>query len=50
MRLGKDLLVGKSFRDFISGNETYKELLEIFEEVGNEVRTNRKNKRSYKFE
>lgn len=38
LRLGEDLLVGKSFWDFLGGDKTYEELLEIFEEVGNELK------------
>jgi len=38
LRLGEDLLVGKSFWDFLGGNGTYEELLEIFEESGNELK------------
>lgn len=35
---GEDLLIGKSFWDFIGGKGTYEELLKIFEEVGKELR------------
>lgn len=34
---GEDLLVGKSFWDFVGGEGAYEELLEIFKEVGKEA-------------
>jgi len=38
LKLGEDLLVGKEFWDFLGGDGTYKELLNLFEEVGEELR------------
>lgn len=38
LKLGEDLLVGKYFWDFLGGNGTYEELLELFEEIGNELK------------
>lgn len=38
LKLDEDLLVGKSFWDFLGGNRTYEELLKLFEEVGNELK------------
>lgn len=38
LKAGEDLLVGKSFWDFLGGNGTYEELLTLFEEIGNELR------------
>lgn len=36
-KVGEDLLVGKNFWDFIGGENSYEELLGIFEEVGDEA-------------
>ena len=44
LTLGKDLLVGKQFWDFLGGKGTYKELLNIFEEVGKELKDEIENK------
>ena len=44
LKLGEDLLVGKTFWDFLGGNGTYDELLTIFEEVGNELKDKIENK------
>lgn len=38
LKLGEDLLVGKSFWDFLGGKGTYDELLSLFEEVGIELK------------
>lgn len=35
--LNEEILVGKEFWDFLGGNGTYEELLDIFEEVGREI-------------
>jgi len=35
---GKELLVGKEFWDFLGGRGTYKELLDVFDEVGKEFK------------
>jgi len=37
LKLGGDLLVGKQFWDFLGGNGSYEELLDIFEETGKEL-------------
>lgn len=34
---GEDLLVGKEFWNFLGGDNTYSDLLELFEEVGNDI-------------
>jgi len=36
-KLNKDLLVGESFWDFIGGEGTYDDLLNVFREIGNEI-------------
>ncbi len=36
--IGKDLLVGKEFWDFLGGNNTYEELLTLFSEIGDEIK------------
>lgn len=36
---GNDFLIGKNFWDFLGGEGTYEELLDIFEEVGKEVKS-----------
>jgi len=38
LKLGEDLLVGKQFWDFLGGNGTYEELLNVFEEAGEELK------------
>ncbi|MCX6811593.1 MAG: TdeIII family type II restriction endonuclease [Candidatus Berkelbacteria bacterium] len=38
LKEGEDLLVGKQFWDFLGEEGTYKELLQIFEEVGVELK------------
>lgn len=38
LKLNEDLLVGKSFWDFLGGTTTYEELLNIFGEVGKELK------------
>lgn len=35
---GNDFLVGKDFWDFLGGNGAYKELIDIYEKVGKEIR------------
>jgi type II restriction enzyme len=35
---GKDFLIGKDFWDFLGGVNTYEDLIEIYEEVGEEIR------------
>jgi len=35
---GKDFLIGKDFWDFLGGINTYEELIEIYEKVGEEIR------------
>jgi len=35
---GDDLLVGKSFWDFLGGENTYEDLMEIFQQVGNQIK------------
>lgn len=37
-KVGEDLMVGKSFWDFLGGDGAYEDLLNIFEEVGRELR------------
>lgn len=36
--LKKDLLVGKDFWDFLGGNNTYEELLALFNEIGDQIK------------
>jgi len=38
LKIGEDLLIGKEFWDFLGGKGTYEELLNIFEEVGKELK------------
>jgi hypothetical protein len=35
---GKDFLIGKDFWDFLGGQNTYEDLIEIYEKVGEEIR------------
>ena len=35
---GKDFLIGKDFWDFLGGNGSYEELIEIYEKIGEEIR------------
>jgi type II restriction enzyme len=44
LKIGEDLLVGKEFWDFLGGKGTYEELLNIFEEVGKELKDELENK------
>jgi type II restriction enzyme len=38
LKIGDDLLIGKEFWNFLGGNGTYEELLNIFEETGKELK------------
>lgn len=38
LKINEDLLIGKQFWDFLGGNGTYEELLNIFEEAGDELK------------
>lgn len=35
---GNDFMVGKDFRDFLGGKDTYEELIDIYEKIGKEIR------------
>lgn len=37
LKVGEDLLIGRDFWDFIGGQGTYQELLELFDEAGREL-------------
>ncbi len=34
LKAGKDLLIGKEYWDYLGGNDTYEELLDLFDSVG----------------
>jgi type II restriction enzyme len=44
LKIGEDLLIGKEFWDFLGGNGTYEELLNVFEETGKELKEKIENK------
>lgn len=38
LKLGEDLIVGKKFWNFLGGNGTYEDLLNVFKEIGKELK------------
>lgn len=44
LKLSEDLLVGKQFWDFLGGNGTYEELLDVFGEAGKELKSKLEDK------
>jgi type II restriction enzyme len=44
LKIGDDLLIGKEFWNFLGGNGTYEELLNVFEETGKELKEKIENK------
>jgi type II restriction enzyme len=44
LKIGEDLLIGKEFWNFLGGDGTYEELLNVFEETGKELKEKIENK------